>query len=670
VEKRANIESRDNGGWTPLLTASRNRHLDIVRYLVEKGANIESENDNGQTPLLVAKQKEHFDIVKYLEKELNSNKNKINDDYSTFTKVEVNIKNTQIPLKKENIIISSINRNEITPINNKNSNIFDNTEIAIQNELLSNSSMNKNKLSLISNKNSYLFKSKIPNIETTIHNTNTSLNQDNPTSTENEKSKTSENILNVIPNNSNSNSLSTSSISEWKTIQKKLIMACVNGNSEDLDILVQQGADLSEVIVDGWSLLHIAVFKNKFKIVCYLLDHGLDINIKIRENGYSALEIACGKGYGKIVKCLLERGADLYIDTKDEYKLLQISVKNNEKNIVKQLMKKDIDVDTKDSNKWTALHIASRDNYMEIAEYLIANCHANVNSFDQLNNTPLHIASQYGNENIVQLLIINHAVIDIKNSEGWTPLHIACQYNNEQVIHNLIDNKANINLVTYEHWTPLHIAIYHNNSNIVETLLERNPDLNIKNKDGLTVMDIALKTGNKEIYNLMVNHISELENEEEEKKQQMIEAMSIENKNKNKGKNQIVEEINNKAECLINAIKNEEGQIDAINLISSKEMGLEYIDKYGWTALHWASYHGNIKIVKLLIENNVKIDRETIYGIHGSNKLKGKTAIEIAMEMGHKDIIKFIRKKTFMDKTKKTINVFKDAGQTIPFSLL
>jgi len=46
---------------------------------VEHGANIES------TSLAAAKQKEHFDIVKYLEKELNSNKNKINDDYSTFT---------------------------------------------------------------------------------------------------------------------------------------------------------------------------------------------------------------------------------------------------------------------------------------------------------------------------------------------------------------------------------------------------------------------------------------------------------------------------------------------------------------------------------------------------------------------------------------------------------
>jgi len=294
---------------------------------------------------------------------------------------------------------------------------------------------------------------------------------------------------------------------------------------------------------------------------------------------------------------------------------------------------------------------------MDIASYLINYCNANVNDFDRVNNTPLHIASQYGNQEIVQLLIINHADINYVNSEGWTPLHIASQYNNERVIKLLIDRNADVNLTTYEDWTPLHIATYYNNIKTVKKLLEKHPDLNKKTEDGLTALDIAFNTRNKEIYYLLLDHISKLD----EEKKQMIESMHIENKNK------IIQKINNKAESLINAVKDKERMRDAINLINSGEIGLEYIDKNGWTALHWACYNGNKKIVKLLIENNVKIDRKTYNGIHGSEELKGKTAMEIAMSMGHKDIANAIKIKNILDGTIKTFNIIKDAVQIIPF---
>ena len=47
----ANIESKSNLGWTPLISASGNGHLDIVKFLLEQGANIESRDNGGRTPL-------------------------------------------------------------------------------------------------------------------------------------------------------------------------------------------------------------------------------------------------------------------------------------------------------------------------------------------------------------------------------------------------------------------------------------------------------------------------------------------------------------------------------------------------------------------------------------------------------------------------------------------
>jgi ankyrin repeat protein len=38
VEKKADIEAKDTGGQTPLLTAVRKRHGAVVKPVVEKGA--------------------------------------------------------------------------------------------------------------------------------------------------------------------------------------------------------------------------------------------------------------------------------------------------------------------------------------------------------------------------------------------------------------------------------------------------------------------------------------------------------------------------------------------------------------------------------------------------------------------------------------------------------
>ncbi|KAK7409434.1 hypothetical protein QQX98_008395 [Neonectria punicea] len=42
LEKGANVEAKDDYGWTPLLWAAENGHEGIVKLLLEKGADIEA----------------------------------------------------------------------------------------------------------------------------------------------------------------------------------------------------------------------------------------------------------------------------------------------------------------------------------------------------------------------------------------------------------------------------------------------------------------------------------------------------------------------------------------------------------------------------------------------------------------------------------------------------
>ena len=56
----------DNSGSTPLIRASENGYLEILKELVEKGSDIEAKNKDGYTALIRASQRGYFDIVKCL----------------------------------------------------------------------------------------------------------------------------------------------------------------------------------------------------------------------------------------------------------------------------------------------------------------------------------------------------------------------------------------------------------------------------------------------------------------------------------------------------------------------------------------------------------------------------------------------------------------------------
>lgn len=54
IEAGANVNQVTHYGWTPLLTATQNRHYKLATYLLEKGANPNIQNNGGWSPLYIA----------------------------------------------------------------------------------------------------------------------------------------------------------------------------------------------------------------------------------------------------------------------------------------------------------------------------------------------------------------------------------------------------------------------------------------------------------------------------------------------------------------------------------------------------------------------------------------------------------------------------------------
>ena len=62
---KADVNGLASDGWTPLIRASKNNYLEIVKYLVEHGANLNIRNSAGFTALHKASYSGHTEVVKY-----------------------------------------------------------------------------------------------------------------------------------------------------------------------------------------------------------------------------------------------------------------------------------------------------------------------------------------------------------------------------------------------------------------------------------------------------------------------------------------------------------------------------------------------------------------------------------------------------------------------------
>ena len=66
INNGANINAKDNNGWTSLMWASYYDRIDTARFLIRNGANIATRNKDNETAYDIASQKGNAEIAQYL----------------------------------------------------------------------------------------------------------------------------------------------------------------------------------------------------------------------------------------------------------------------------------------------------------------------------------------------------------------------------------------------------------------------------------------------------------------------------------------------------------------------------------------------------------------------------------------------------------------------------
>ena len=317
--------------------------------------------------------------------------------------------------------------------------------------------------------------------------------------------------------------------------QTALIIACGKGNKDEVNVLLNAGADPNVSDVDGNTCLHYTARNNYCTDVLQtIITHCIDVNAT-NKNNVTALMIACGIGNKEAINVLLNAGADCNIFDADGLAWLHYAACGDcRKEVIQTIINHGTDINTRDKNNRTALMIAcqkgKRDaikvllnagadlNFADVSVLMktcdeenvhiinvLLNAGADPKMADDNGDTWIHYAA-YWNCCKEYLWSIDHgADVNAKNNANLTPLMIACEKGNIDTINVLLNAGADTNIADCEGATCIHYAVYADcSTDVLQEIICHSACVNATNKYNQTALILGYVNGNHDAINVLL----------------------------------------------------------------------------------------------------------------------------------------------------------------------
>ncbi|XP_065206437.1 GA-binding protein subunit beta-1 [Planococcus citri] len=129
---------------------------------------------------------------------------------------------------------------------------------------------------------------------------------------------------------------------------------------------------------------------------------------------------------------------------------------------------------------------------------------------DQLGCNSFFYAARFNRPNVLKLLLDAGALINVMTKMGRTALQIAAYHGHNECVEFLLNNDASVNDVDNLGMSALHWASENGHFDSVILLLKAGASVGLVSKFGKTALSLALKKNHFEIYDLLRQHLNNL----------------------------------------------------------------------------------------------------------------------------------------------------------------
>lgn len=257
----------------------------------------------------------------------------------------------------------------------------------------------------------------------------------------------------------------------------------------------------------------------------------------------------------------------------------------------------------------------------------------------QINAQEIFHAIRNGeNEKVEQLISIDPKLVD--TMIVWnTPLLMASYFGKEKIVELLLNRGADMYKFKHENgMVGLHYASMQNHTSVVDVLIKKGVDVNFKDGGNKTALIYAIENNRVEMTELLLNNQAKLPEEKEMMAQVLHSAVlygfqDISEKLMANGASLTSIDIKGLS-LLHNAIIGHNTKW--IDLLMTEESNLNILDNFNRTPLHYSVELNQLELAKLLVQKGVDVNI-----IDCTNR----TPLNIANDLGYIEIADFLESK-------------------------